>query len=85
MGINILTSGFPDGFTFEFSNALQKLITKKGKYVFVASDFKKQSQKTDKYAGMFLQSFSDNSIVFEQSCMAMYFISRKKLLLRSKI
>jgi dipeptidase E len=67
MGTNILTSGFPAGFTSDFSNALIKTIRKREKFVFIASDFKNDYEKTDKYYRQFLQEFSDCGIVFEQS------------------
>ena len=67
MGINILTSGFPGGFTKEFAELLHRLIIKKDCFVFVASEFEKNYNKTDKYFGCFLQMFKDIGIEFERT------------------
>ena len=55
MSTYILTSMFNNGFNEAFVDVLQKLNVK-GKFAFVASEFEKIHEKTDKYFYFFLDS-----------------------------
>lgn len=63
--IKILTSGFPNGFTEDFSNLLKQYIKTSKSFVFVASEFENIFDKTDWYCKHFLKMFSDCGITFE--------------------
>lgn len=67
MKINILTSGFPDGFTPKFAETLSKLITPNSNFVFIASEFESMHKQTDAYFKYFLKMFNDCGIVFENT------------------
>lgn len=69
MKTNILTSMFPNGFTPQFSEELQKLITRREKFVFVASEFEKIHEKTDRYFNYFLKMFRECDIIFNKACV----------------
>lgn len=62
--VKILTSGFPDGFTDDFSRSLKKYIKTGMKLAFVASEFENAHEKTDWYCNHFLKMFSECSITF---------------------
>lgn len=67
MATYILTSMFPNGFNQEVAEQLQKTITQRGNFAFVASEFNKLHEKTDKYFALFLNMFSEINIVFENA------------------
>lgn len=67
MATYILTSMFPNGFNQEVAEQLQKAIAKRGNFAFVASEFNKLHEKTDKYFTLFLNMFSEINIVFENA------------------
>lgn len=69
MKINILTSMFPNGFTPKFAERLQKLVTKREHFVFVASEFEKDHENTDRYFNFFLNMFRESGIVFSNACV----------------
>lgn len=62
--IKILTSGFPNGFTEDFSNLLKQYIKAGLNFVFVASEFENIYDKTDWYCKHFLKMFSECGITF---------------------
>ena len=67
MSIRILTSMFTSDFPIEFSQQLQDVILYRSKFVFVASEFEKEYEKTDKYFTFFNNMFVRRGIVFESS------------------
>jgi len=64
--VKILTSGFPNGFTDDFSMVLKKYIKTGMNFVFVASEFENIYEKTDWYCNHFLKMFSDCGITFDR-------------------
>ncbi|BCN30828.1 Type 1 glutamine amidotransferase-like domain-containing protein [Anaeromicropila herbilytica] len=67
MSINILTSMFPNGFTKDFEKQLKRLITKREKFVFVASEFDKNHDTNDYYYSHFLDMFVKIDIHFDNT------------------
>ncbi len=67
MMVKILTSGFPNGFTDDFSRLLKKYIKTGTNFVFVASKFEDIHDKTDWYCNHFLKMFSNCGITFGSS------------------
>ena len=67
MKVDILTSMFPHGFTPKFAGQLQKLITRREHFVFVASEFVNIYDKTDCYCYNFLRMFKECSITFNKA------------------
>ena len=63
----ILTSMFLDGFKGVISYRLKQLIDKRKCFAFVASEFEKDFEKTDRYFLHFLKMFEDISITFEKA------------------
>lgn len=64
MGKYVLTSNFERGFPQEIAKKLGRLITKRDRFAFVASEFKSMHEKTDKYFRRFLDFFADAGITF---------------------
>jgi len=64
MMVKILTSGFPNGFTDDFSSLLKIYIKTGMNFVLVASEFQNIYEKTDWYCNHFLKMFSDCGITF---------------------
>ena len=62
--VKILTSGFPNGFTDDFSRLLKTHIKIGMNFVFVASEFENIYERTDWYCNHFLKMFSDCGITF---------------------
>ena len=67
MSTYILTSMFPNGFPHQIIKVFQHKITKRNKFAFVASEFEKLPEKTDKYFHFFLNMFADADIHFKTS------------------
>jgi len=67
MMVKILTSGFPNGFTDDFSRLLKTHIKIGMNFVFVASEFENIYERTDWYCNHFLKMFSDCGINFGRS------------------
>lgn len=67
MSTYILTSMFPNGFHPQIAKALQENIIKRNTLAFVASEFEKGHDKTDKYFRFFLQMFANVGIHFQTS------------------
>lgn len=67
MSTYILTSMFPSGFHPQIAQVLQENINKRNKFAFVASEFEKGHDKTDKYFRLFLQMFANAGIHFQTS------------------
>ena len=65
--VKILTSGFPNGFTDDFSRLLKTHIKIGMNFVFVASEFENIYERTDWYCNHFLKMFSDCGINFGRS------------------
>lgn len=63
--VKILTSGFLNGFTDDFSRILKRYIKKGMNFVFVASEFENIYEKTDWYCNHFLKMFFDCGITFD--------------------
>lgn len=62
--VKILTSGFSNGFTDDFSRLLKTYIKTCMNFVFVASEFENIHERTDWYCNHFLKMFSDCGITF---------------------
>lgn len=67
MGTYILTSMFQNGFHHEIAELFQRIITKREKFAFVASEFEKMHEKTDYYFNLFLHMFEAAGIHFEET------------------
>ncbi len=67
MSTYILTSMFPDGLNERTAEVFRKKISKRGKFAFVASEFEKIHEKTDKYFRFFLNMFEEVDIHFEET------------------
>lgn len=65
MRIRILTSMFPNGFTKEFEKEVKRLITKRENFVFIASEFEKDYDITERYYDYFFNMFTEKGIYFE--------------------
>ena len=69
MSISIFTSMFPDGIKNDTAEMLDKKIKKRERFVFVASEFCKIHEKTDRYFHIFLGMLKDIGIEFSHSCV----------------
>ena len=69
MGTYILTSMFPNGLNEQTAAIFRAKISKRKKFAFVASEFQKNHEKTDKYFRSFLNMFEDAGIFFEEKCV----------------
>ena len=67
MGTYILTSMFPNGFHAQAEEVFRQKISKRNKFAFVASEFEKMHEKTDKYFHIFLDMFENAGIQFEEA------------------
>lgn len=67
MSTYILTSMFNNGFNSQAAEVFQKKISKRNKFAFVASEFEKTHEKTDKYFHFFLNMFEEADIHFEEA------------------
>lgn len=67
MSTYILTSMFPNGFDDKTTELFQKIIIKRNKFAFVASEFEKMHEKTDNYFKFFLNMFNTKGIYFEEA------------------
>lgn len=65
--MTILTSMFPNGFTPEFAEYLNSGTINRKNFVFVASEFHKIHDKTDRYFEDFLKMFTECGIIFENA------------------
>ena len=63
MSTYILTSMFPDGFHAQAAEVFRQKISNRSKLAFVASEFEKIHEKTDKYFHIFLNMFEDVGII----------------------
>ena len=69
MGTYILTSMFHNGFHEQAAEVFQKKITKRERFVLIASDFENLYEKTEKYFYIFLNMFEKIGINFEKTCI----------------
>lgn len=60
----VLTSNFENGFPSEIAEMFGRLITRRNRFAFVASEFKRMHDKTDKYFGIIVGMFADAGITF---------------------
>ena len=67
MSTYVLTSMFNNGFNSQAAEVFQKKISKRNKFAFVASEFEKIHEKTDKYFHFFLNMFEEADIHFEEA------------------
>lgn len=67
MSTYILTSMFQNGFSDAISEQLQKRISNRNKFAFVASEFEQLHEKTDHYFEFFRSMFEEAGIHFEES------------------
>lgn len=67
MSTYILTSMFYNGFSDEMVDLLQKKITERNRFAFVASEFEKKHRKTDNYFKFFLNMFEEKGIYFKEA------------------
>ncbi|MBE5960885.1 MAG: hypothetical protein E7256_05795 [Lachnospiraceae bacterium] len=63
--IRIITSGFTEGFPEDFAKALHTYIKEGSKLAFVASEFEKRYETTDRYCRLFMKMFIDQGITFQ--------------------
>ena len=71
MKTNILTSGFPHGFTEAFITAVEQSLDRRDQFVFVASDFRVHD-RTAYYMDLFLGMFREQGIVFGEAHIVDY-------------
>lgn len=69
MSTYILTSMFHNGFHEQVTDIFRQKITKREKFVLVASDFENLYEKTEKYFNIFLDMFEQIGIHFEEACV----------------
>ena len=69
MSTHILTSMFPNGLNSEQGELFRTLLTERRSFVFIASEFEKMHEKTDKYFHFFLKMFQESAISFEETCV----------------
>jgi len=67
MSTYILTSMFPNGFPVEVAEQLKRIIEKRSRFAFVASEFEKAHEKTDRYYNFFMNMFISCGIEFEHA------------------
>lgn len=67
MSTYILTSMFNDGFNSQTAEVFRQKILKRNKFAFVASEFVKIHEKTDKYFRFFLNMFEESDIHFVEA------------------
>jgi len=67
MSTYILTSMFPNGFSGQIAEVFRRKINKRRKFAFIASEFEKLHEKTDKYFRLFLGMFEDIGIHFDEA------------------
>ncbi len=67
MSTYILTSMFNDGFDVHTAEVFRQKISKRNKFAFVASEFEKIHEKTDKYFHFFLNMFENAGIHFAEA------------------
>lgn len=67
MSTYILTSMFPNGFNHIVAEVLQKKITQRNRFAFIASEFEKIPEKTDHYFKLFLNMFEEKNIHFQEA------------------
>lgn len=67
MGIYILTSMFQNDFDKNISACLHKTINQRNRFAFVASEFEKDYEKTDRYFHYFLRMFEQIGIGFSNA------------------
>lgn len=67
MSTYILTSMFPNGFNEKNREVFQRLLIKRNKFAFVASEFEKKQEITDNYFHFFMKMFEDADIHFTNS------------------
>lgn len=66
MSTYILTSMFPNGFDDITADVFNRLLTKRNKFAFVASEFEKAHDITDQYFRFFLNMFHEKNIYFKE-------------------
>ncbi len=69
MSTYILTSMFPTGLNNQNATLFRRLITKRKRFTFIASEFEKMHEKTDKYFHFFLKMFQESGISFDETCV----------------
>lgn len=69
MSTYILTSMFPNGLNTEQGELFRTLLTGRRSFVFIASEFEKMHEKTDKYFRFFLKMFQESGISFDETCV----------------
>ena len=67
MSTYILTSMFPNGFNAEQCKLFRTLLTERRKFAFIASEFEKMHEKTEKYFHFFLKMFRESGISFDEA------------------
>lgn len=67
MSAYILTSMFPDGLSAQAAKVFRQKIRKRTRFAFVASEFEKLHEKTDKYFQFFLSMLEEAGICFEEA------------------
>ena len=65
MSTYILTSMFPNGFPMNIAEVFQQLITNRNSFAFIASEFEKMHEETDRYFVYFLNMFHEQGIFFD--------------------
>lgn len=67
MSTYILTSMFPNGFNAEQCELFRTLLTERRKFAFIACEFEKMHEKTEKYFQFFLKMFRESGISFDEA------------------
>lgn len=67
MSTYILTSMFPNGFHAQAAEVFRQKISNGNKFAFVASEFEKMYEKTDKYFHIFLNMFEEVGVHFKEA------------------
>lgn len=67
MSTYILTSMFPDGLHGKNKEVFQQTIKQRSRFAFVASEFERMHEKTDRYFHLFLNMFEDIGVHFGES------------------
>ncbi len=67
MSTYILTSMFHNGFNAQTAEVFRQKISKRNKFAFIASEFEKAPERTDKYFRFFLNMFEEVGIHFKET------------------
>ena len=69
MSTYIFTSAFQNGIPKEIGKRIAEVTKKRERFVFVASEFMRGFEKTDKYAALFLEMLAAHGVSFEETAV----------------